>query len=101
VGLSAFWFQEAAPFHWVTQKLLFVFGGLMFPLEIYPAWLRGIAAWTPFSAMVHGCGRLALRYDPALAAMTALRLLAWGTALGLALAWLYRRGLRILDVNGG
>jgi ABC-2 type transport system permease protein len=101
VGLSAIWLQEAAPVHWIVQKLTFVFGGLLFPLEIYPDWLRSIAEATPFGALVHGCASLVFRFDPLAAARTALVVGAWGAAV-LALAfWLQRRGLRMLDVNGG
>jgi ABC-2 type transport system permease protein len=101
VGLSVFWMQEASPLYWIQQKLLFVFGGLLFPLEIYPPWLRGIASWTPFAPVFHGCGRQALAYDPAAAGRTALQLLGWAMVLGFLVTRLYRRGLRVLDVNGG
>jgi len=101
IGLSAFWLQEAAPVFWIWQKVLFVLGGLMFPIEIYPQWLQTIARWTPCEPLLHGCGRMAFAYDPQGALLVALRLVAWGAA-ALALAtWLYRRGLRVLDVNGG
>lgn len=101
VGMAAFWLQESTPLYWIMQKLLFVFGGLLFPLEIYPQWLRSFCAWTPFAPIFHGCGSLAFSYDPAAAALTALRLLGWGALLVVLVHWLYRRGLRILDVNGG
>ena len=101
VGLSALWLQESGPTHFVVQKLMFVFGGLLFPLDIYPDWLRNIALCTPFSAMLYGCGRLAFGFDPALAAWTLLLLLAWGVAIAAFTAWLYRRALRSVSINGG
>jgi len=101
IGLSALWLQEATPLSWLVQKLLFVFGGLLFPIEIYPSWLETIARWTPFSAVMHAPARLAFGFDPALAAWTALRIVAWGVVL-FGIVWLvYRRGLRQLNVNGG
>jgi len=101
IGLTAFWLQDAAPAFWIWQKLLFVLGGLMFPLEVYPDWLHRAAYWTPFAPMLHGWARLAFRLDAALAAQAALLLLAWGGALLVLVAWLYRRALVVLDVNGG
>lgn len=101
IGLSTFWTQDASPTYWIWQKLCFVLGGLLFPLEIYPDWLRAIALWTPFQPLIHGVGRAAFAYDPALAAETALKIVAWGAVLAVFTAWLYRRGLRILNVNGG
>ena len=101
IGLSAFWFQDASPCHWIVQKLLFVFGGLFIPLDIYPEWMQTIAHCTPFAPLVYGVGRSAFGFDPATAARTALLILAWGVVLLGLVGWLYRRSLRVLNVNGG
>ena len=45
--LLAFWLQDVAPVYWVWQKLMFVLGGLMLPLELYPAFIQRAAAFTP------------------------------------------------------
>jgi ABC-2 type transport system permease protein len=52
VGLLATWMKSAAPAFWVWQKFLFVLGGLMIPLTLYPAWLKSIAFGTPFPSMM-------------------------------------------------
>jgi ABC-2 type transport system permease protein len=101
IGLSAVWLQDVSPVFWVWQKLAFALGGLILPLEIYPAWLRTVAGWTPFSALMHGTGRMAFGLDPAFAAEVAGRLVIWGALSALLLGCFYRRGLRVLDVNGG
>ena len=101
IGLAAFWLQDATPVHWIVQKLLFVFGGLMIPLSIYPDWLRAIADATPFSAALYGCARLVLHHDAALVIGTAWRLAAWTVVIGAALVVVYRRSLAVLTVNGG
>jgi ABC-2 type transport system permease protein len=101
IGVGAFWLQDAAPLYWVWQKLTFVLGGLILPLTVYPGWLRAVAEWTPFAAMLYGPGRTALGFDPAAAATTAALLLGWSGLAILFLAWVYRRGLCVLDVNGG
>ena len=101
IGPCAVWLQDVSPVFWIWQKLAFVLGGLILPLEIYPTWLRSAAGWTPFSALMHGTGRMAFGLDPAFAAEVAGRLVIWGAASALLLGWLFRRGLRVLDVNGG
>jgi ABC-2 type transport system permease protein len=101
IGLSVFWLQDGSPVYWIYQKLNFVFGGLFWPLDIYPAWLRDIALWTPFSAMVYGVGRSAFAFDPGLAVVTALQLLAWGAAVYLFVVWLYGKAVRVVNINGG
>lgn len=101
IGLSSFWLGDAAPLFWIWQKLLFVLGGLMFPLEVYPAWLQRAAYWTPFAPLLHGWARLAMGFDAALAGRMALLLLVWAAVMAAFVAWLYRRALVVLDVNGG
>jgi ABC-2 type transport system permease protein len=101
IGLSSFWIGDTAPVFWIWQKLLFVLGGLMFPLEVYPEWLQRAAYFTPFAPLLHGWARLAFEFDVALAARTAALLLVWGAVLMAFVAWLYRRALVVLDVNGG
>jgi ABC-2 type transport system permease protein len=101
IGVSAFWLQDASPVYWIWQKLTFVLGGLILPLSIYPGWLREVARWTPFPSLLYGPGRSVLGWDLGAALSTAGLLLLWG-ALGVAaLLALFRRGLRVLDVNGG
>ncbi len=101
VGLTALWLQDASPAYWIWQKANFLLGGLMIPLEFYPAWLASIAGKLPFAAMVHGPGHMAFGFAPDRALATAGALLAWGAVITLAVAATSRAGLRRLDVNGG
>jgi len=101
IGWSVFWLHDGAPAFWMIQKLQFVFGGLFWPLDIYPDWMQSIAAWTPFSAAVYGVGRNALSYDPEAALMTAMLLGVWIGVLGTLVAWAHARTLRVVEVGGG
>jgi ABC-2 type transport system permease protein len=101
IGLTSLWLQDCSPVYWIWQKAAFILGGLLLPLEVYPAWLREIALWTPFSALMHGPGRMAFGWQPELAALVALKLVGWGVVSTLLVTWIYRRGLRALDINGG
>lgn len=101
IGLSALWLQEAAPLYWVWQKLLFIFGGLMFPLSIYPDWLREAASFTPFYALLYAPARLMIDFTWQHAAEALLLLLFWG-GVGLALIRIvFRAAERSVLVNGG
>lgn len=101
IGLSALWLHDASPVYWIWQKCAFVLGGLLLPLEIYPEWLRGVASWTPFPALMHGVGSSAFGWNPELALRTGAVLVGWGLVAAVLLAGVYRRGLRALDVGGG
>ncbi|HBY07164.1 MAG TPA: ABC transporter permease, partial [Chloroflexi bacterium] len=66
IGLLAFVVEDVAAFQWIYQKLAFIFGGLLIPLDFYPAWLQTIAKALPFSAMIYGPARLFV--EPSLSA---------------------------------
>lgn len=101
IGLLAFWLQDCSPVYWLWQKATFVLGGLLLPLDVYPAWLVEVAWYTPFPALIYGPASMAFRLDPAGALDVLTHLAVWtAIAAGLA-AWLYRRARITLDVNGG
>ncbi|HEU4619151.1 MAG TPA: ABC-2 family transporter protein [Gammaproteobacteria bacterium] len=86
IGLSAAWLGTARPVFFIVQKLVFVFGGLLLPLDAYPTALARIAVLTPFSAMLYAPGSLALDASLAHAAETLARQLGWIAAAAVALA---------------
>ena len=101
IGLSAFWIVDTSPVYWIWQKLGFVLGGLLFPLELYPEWLQRIARFTPFPNLCWAAGRSAFGFTPLEAAALFARGLGWAALLGLALFALSRRARARLVVNGG
>lgn len=83
VGLSTAWFGTARPVFFIAQKLMFVLGGLILPLDAYPDALVKIAWLTPFPAMLYAPASAALDPTwPHVAAMLAVQ------AFWLAAAWL-------------
>lgn len=101
IGLTAFWLHEVGPFFWIWEKLLFMLGGLMLPLSVYPSWMQAVARWTPFPAILGDRSALALDFRVEKIALLAATLSLWGIAAAGGLILLYRRGLRILNVEGG
>ena len=101
IGLAAFVVEDVSAFNWIYQKLAFVFGGLLIPLDFYPGWLQAISRALPFSAMVYSPARLFV--EPSLPALlsTLATQAAWIAGLGLLAALAYRRGVTYLTVNGG
>src|SRR5262249_39258100 len=77
LGYAAAWLGTSAPLFWIWQKLLFVCGGLLLPLTLYPAGLAGLAGNGPFAAILFGPGSLILAPAGSLAAGILGRQLAW------------------------
>lgn len=55
----AFWQHEAKGAWFLYQKLVFVLGGMLLPLQIFPAWLESAAWAAPFWTMSYAPARLA------------------------------------------
>ena len=102
IGLSSVWLTDCAPVYWIWQKCAFIFGGLMLPLEVYPAWLREIALRTPFAALMYGPGRMVFGWRPGRRRLQiGLELLFWSIVATTLLVLVYGRARRALEVSGG
>jgi viologen exporter family transport system permease protein len=101
IGLLAFWLQDVSPVYWVWQKLMFVLGGLMLPLQVYPEFIQRAAAVTPFPSVLGGPASFVLRDASAGAATLAWQLALWGSLTAWAVSFVFRRAVAALTINGG
>jgi ABC-2 type transport system permease protein len=101
IGLAAFVVEDVSAFLWIYQKFAFILGGLLIPLDFYPAWLQTIAKALPFSAMVYGPSRLFVSPSLELFTNVIMMQIVWSLVLGFLLAIVYRRGVTSLTINGG
>src|SRR5512147_961864 len=101
IGLSAFVAEDVSAFMWIYQKLAFVFGGMLIPLDFYPVWLQRIANALPFSSITYGPARLFVTPATDLFVRVMTMQIIWIVILTLLLTFAYRRGVAYLTVNGG
>jgi len=101
IGLSAFFIEDTAPVFWVWQKLGFVFGGLMFPLDVYPSSLQTLASFTPFPSLLYAPGRIAIGAEPAFLWHATLVLAAWAVFATAFAQLAFQRARKALELNGG
>ena len=73
----------------------------MLPLTIYPQWIQTIAHFTPFPVILGERSALALDFSLHRIFSLTGSLLAWGAFGFILLLWIYRKGLRILNIEGG
>ncbi len=85
LGAIEVWGPYARPAMWISQKCAFLLGGLILPLQLYPAWLQTLAWLTPYPAMLNIPGKIA--FAPSWEEMA--------TNLGIQVFWL------ILIITGG
>jgi ABC-2 type transport system permease protein len=101
IGLSAFWLHDTTPVYLVWQKLIFVLGGLMVPLSLYPDWLQALARHLPFASFLYEPGRIVLEGSRSVRPGLLLELLGWLALAALVVARLERLGRRSIEVQGG
>jgi ABC-2 type transport system permease protein len=101
IGLSAFAVEEVAPFEWIYQKLIFILGGMLVPLDLYPLWLQTLAKSLPFAYMMYGPARLFVLPNKQVFEQILAGQLCWLIILGGSLALVFSRGMKRLAVNGG
>lgn len=101
IGVAAFWFGDLAPAYWIWQKLLFVLGGLLLPLQFYPALFVRVALLTPFPALLAGPASLSTR-EPLMPAGVLLAALVFWALVGWVVTHVaFVRAMHRLQVNGG
>ena len=101
IGLAAFLVEDVASFMLIYQKLVFILGGFLIPLQFYPEWLQTIAKALPFAAMIYGPSQLFIAPSPELFASVMTSQLIWIIICGGILVVSYQRGVKYLTVNGG
>lgn len=97
-GAASFWIRDARSTWFVYQKVVFVVGGMLLPLEVLPAPLAAVAKVLPFMAMAYAPARLASGHvEPWLLIVQ----LGWLAVLAALAALAFRSGERRLQVVGG
>ena len=97
-GAIAFWLRDAGSAWFLYQKLIFILGGMLIPLEALPGWLQRVTSVLPFRAMSYAPARLVSGHlEPVLL----LEQVGWLAVLLVAASAVFRAGERRLQVVGG
>ena len=95
---AAFWLEDAKGTWFLYQKLIFLLGGMLLPLELFPEWLEGASRVLPFWTMAYAPARsLAGHPEPELILVQFF----WLGIMMLAAFGAFRMGERRIQVVGG
>jgi len=101
IGLLAFFFEDTSAFRLIYQKIKFVLGGLLLPLDVLPDAVQDIARLLPFNLVLYAPSRLFVAWDNTqFVEMLALQIVWLAIIIGL-LALLFRTGAHRVSINGG
>ena len=101
LGLLAFFTEDVDSFVLIYNKILFILGGMMLPLDFLPAGLRDVALALPFNLAVYAPARLFVQFDETRWLNTVVMQAIWIGVLMLLLGLMFRWGMRRVSINGG
>ncbi|HSH04866.1 MAG TPA: ABC-2 family transporter protein [Anaerolineae bacterium] len=101
IGLMAFIIEDTNSLHLIYQKLVFILGGLLIPVDFLPGVLQTIARNLPFSLTTYAPARLFVAFNWTDWVQLGGRQLIWLVVVGLVLWWQYRWAAERLAINGG
>lgn len=101
IGLCSFWVEDAFPFLLVLQKIIFIFGGLFFPIEFLPDWGQGLAKLLPFTYSAYWPAMVMVNFNIDIWLRVLVGQIFWiFFLLGMA-QFLFKTAVRRLHVQGG
>ena len=100
ISVLSFWIEDATPFHWIYDKMIIVLG-IMFPVEVFPLWAQPIIRFTPIFVVTYGPAKLIIDYSSGMALQVILSQLIYFVLSLSILLFIYQRGVKKLNVNGG
>jgi ABC-2 type transport system permease protein len=101
LALCAFWVEETRGLEFVYNKFVFTLGGMMIPIEMFTPALQEVARWLPFQAVTYFAAKTAVQFDLGTMGRMLLVQAGWIAVFAVILGWVYRKGVRKLNVNGG
>ncbi len=101
VGITAFWLEDSRSLNYMYSKFVFVLGGMLVPLEIFPSWLETISRNLPFSYVAYYPAKLWVKFSWSdILSVYAMQLL-WIAVFIIFAAVLYNVCIKKISINGG
>ncbi|MEW5985199.1 MAG: ABC transporter permease [Chloroflexota bacterium] len=101
IGLLAFVTEDTNSFRLIYQKLVFILGGLLIPLDFLPEWLQRVARLLPFNLTTYAPAKLFVAFEWGDFGRFLGLQLVWLVIIGGLLTWQYRWAAQRLAINGG
>ncbi|MDF2541527.1 MAG: ABC-type uncharacterized transport system permease component-like protein [Herbinix sp.] len=100
ISVLSFWIEDSHPFHWIYDKLILVLGTL-FPVEIFPLWAQPIMKCTPIYVVTYGPAKLVTQFSMEMFLQVLLAQGIYFILSFLLLFFMYQKGEKKINVNGG
>jgi ABC-2 type transport system permease protein len=101
IGLAAFWLEDTSGLMLIYTRITMILGGMLLPLELFPASWQPLLRALPFASIVYGPSRLFVHPDVGFLADLVLRQGVAILIFAVAVAVVYRAALKRIHANGG
>jgi ABC-2 type transport system permease protein len=100
IGLFLFFIEDSGPFYWVYSKLILVMGTL-FPIEYFPSIVQKILVYTSVYVVNYGPAKLFVDFNIYKGIGIIIAQIIYVIIAYLICNFIYRKGVRRINVNGG
>ena len=100
IRIISFWIEDSTPFHWIYDKMILLIG-TMFPIEMFPQYLRPIIKCTPIYVVTYGPAKLLINFSLQNFVQILLAQIIYLFVATTLTLILYEKGVKKLNVNGG
>jgi len=101
LAIFSFWIEDAKALNFIYDKVVFVLGGMLAPLEIFPHWLEQITKYLPFSYIAYYPAKLWVQFSMNSFWNVIVGELVWIIVLIITLVIVYHICIRNISINGG
>lgn len=101
IGLFAFWMEDTTAFEFLYSKIVFVAGGMLVPLEIFPKVIGDVLSKLPFSYIAYHPGKLFVDFSFSAFGQVIIGQGIYLIALGSLLCLIFQRAVKKVQINGG
>lgn len=100
ISMLSFYIEDSTPFHWLYDKIIIILG-IIFPIEVFPLFLQPILKFTPIYVITYGPAKLVIDFEFNIFLTILIVQIIYLIGTTLLLTFMYRKGVRKLNVNGG
>lgn len=88
------------PLNWINGKLMYTFGGLLFPVLLFPGFIQHAVTFTPYPSILGAAANFMLLHERGALLHGVMVQLGWCITLIVMASWVQRRMLEIVLTKG-
>ena len=100
IGLFSFIIEDSSPVYWIYSKLVLILG-VTFPIEFFPSLIQKFVRFSPMYVVSYGPAKLFTSFDIKIALNIFTAQIAYLFIAYVLCKFMYKKGVKKLNVNGG